>query len=274
MTKDINEIHKEFEKLQVEDRYNYATIPKDTNHTPYNRYRDILPYIHSQYKIKNPRFGRDDGYINANIIKLGNKRYIATQGPLKNTINRFWEMIFQELIENEEVIIVMLTELEEMGREKCYDYISNFDETIEKYCSKYGLLLRNFEEEDWDNGVEVRRAYMSKNGYEFTIEHYWVREWPDFGIPNENDGNLEVIKDRNWGKSVIVHCSAGVGRSGTFIASDYLYKFYKPKEGELSKCDKIYDVVSEMRKSRVMMVQKFEQYEYLYRLFCNKEESK
>lgn len=272
LLKSNKELKREFQELQKFDRIKYqqeieieSKLLKG-NYRNENRYSDIIPYTNTRVKLE------DGGYINANYINPSNdilNKYIATQGPLKNTIFKFWQLIMEELYikDNDNIDIIMLTELEEDNREKCYNYIKTIDNDLincgiklfNKKFIKSNLKILN------NNGIELREFNDFENGKK--IRHFWVRKWPDFGIPDKDkDNNLYLIKylhniNMNNNKNIkIVHCSAGVGRSGTFILLDWYYNKIYLKG---LKQD-IFESVMNMRKCRVMMVQRFEQYEYLY----------
>lgn len=250
-------IREEYKKLQEIDRDFYSRFEKLRGKNGEDRYSDVLPYAWSAVKLKKSDF-TESGYINANYIRIDDEECIATQGPLSNTSKCFWQMVWEELCKVDNVNIIMVTELSEGGREKCFDYISIMREEVSEVFGKLGGVNVQFKEmfTICEGKVEIREILVEGGKI---VRHVWIRGWPDFGVPINDDCNVNVIR---WleGKKVgkvfnIVHCSAGVGRSGTFIGLDYI----------LRKGGSIFEIVLKMRKCRVMMVQRINQYEYLYK---------
>ncbi|AWU73443.1 uncharacterized protein C5L36_0A00550 [Pichia kudriavzevii] len=261
----------EYKALQREDSLNWKRFPKVSGGRGKDRYSNVLPYAHSIVNLQNGE------YINANWIRPGGDschggsssdevedgvKYIATQGPLATTIGTFWSMVEEQCCRYSKVCVVMLTEVAENGQEKCFDYVDGIDESVRRIGGGFDKV---FEE----RGKVERRFYkgerMGENGCR-ELRHYWIREWPDFGVPNgEQDMVLKVVKEIEGVECVIVHCSAGVGRSGTFIGVDHCYRV---RNGACGVPD-TFDVVYNMRRCRVMMVQRMEQYEYLNKVIEN-----
>jgi protein tyrosine phosphatase len=270
LTHSEEQIVQEYHLLHQFDIFKFNNSIKDKNHQKENRYSDVVPYLDSIVKLKPSEF-TNDGYINANFINLPdeNIKYIAAQGPLKNTVYVFLQMVLEQIIENDLVNIIMLTELYEGNREKCYDYISNLNKDIKFVFNKFGIDVK-FKglTNERNNGIEIREFEIFINNKIKIIRHIWIRKWPDFGIPNkEADNNYYLIKklhelDGEKKRSNIVHCSAGVGRSGTFICFQWYYENVFMKN---VKVKGIYEIVLKSREDRVMMVQRIEQYEYLYK---------
>lgn len=285
-----NHVVHEYRELQRFDTNVWANELKTKGHRKENRYSDVIPYESTRVKLRHPTKYTNDGYINASIIKPGtcDVKYIAAQGPLENTVLTFWQCVLEEFtVHSKKVVnVVMLTEIYEGNREKCYDYVNSMHNDIcevwddiydkESIVSCEGVELLN------DN-VEIREFNIidKKDGIIIKkLRHIWIRRWPDFGVPDvESDNNISVIKflrdvDNDFSKmnekSNIIHCSAGVGRSGTFIALDWYYNniFNKFPTNENVECNddnsEVFQCVMNMRKCRVMMVQRLEQYEYLY----------
>lgn len=258
----------EYTKLQQYDVEQWNSRRKIVEYRSENRYSDVIPYADTAVRLKDSDFS-DNGYINASYIKIGEEVSIAAQGPLEGTVYKFLQLVWETLAEVDCVNIIMLTELSESGREKCFDYVSGLEEDLKFVFQKLGdwkVEYKGMYHIGVNEGIEVRE-FMIEDDEKRTkmVRHIWVREWPDFGIPSvDNDNNLFLVKwlqEKN-GDGIeyknIVHCSAGVGRSGTFIALDYLYRHGADKKD-------IFRVVLAMRRCRVMMVQRFSQYEYLYK---------
>ncbi|KAH3687828.1 hypothetical protein WICPIJ_001203 [Wickerhamomyces pijperi] len=250
-----------------------------------NRYSNVFPYDQNRVKLKNVRDPLTDDYINASYIRLVSKSgrdtfsYISTQGPTSVTELDFWTMISE--IEGDQLNIVMLTPYEENGREKCFNYLQRLypGSTSTSTCfgstthsNSFQFKLNDISKSESLQVVNFTLSVLSRDETSIirtkTITHYHVLDWDDFGKPNEwktLHTISQAINSKNNKIPTVVHCSAGVGRSGTFIVLDYL--FNSPLE-DLVDVDRdedvIYDTVKELRQFRVMMVQSFNQYNFLY----------
>lgn len=278
----------EYQELQKIDRSIYSREKKSSNHRAENRYRDVIPYESTRVKMQYPTKYTVDGYINASFVSPDGSdvhRYIASQGPLENTVGAFWQCVLEEIFLHDKIVVnvIMLTELKEGNHEKCFDYIKNIERDVPQ--AMHDVFNVDFDQVKFsglqtlnEGGIELREFVVTTTGGQEKIaRHVWVRRWPDFGVPSRlSDNNEYVIKylsgadskagvSRNEVSSV-VHCSAGVGRSGTYIAMDWYYNevFQKQDKEMESRDDVVFSCVANLRKSRVMMVQRFEQYEYLY----------
>ncbi|XP_046565276.1 tyrosine-protein phosphatase non-receptor type 7-like [Haliotis rubra] len=234
-----------------------ATTPE---HRPKNRFKAMYPYDHSRVVLqKTPRDKHSD-YINANYINTykEKKAFIATQGPMPKTVGDFWRMIWQE----ETDIIVMLTRLKEGIKVKCEKYWPE-----EKSPLKLGdLTITN-------DGVTERPDYCIT---QITIQHKKLNErrqvmhlhyvtWPDHGVPSSPPlvRFWKVFRSMAADSKapVVVHCSAGVGRTGTFIALEALMERAR-REGVVD----VHEFVLKMRADRVSMVQTKERYLFLHQV--------
>ncbi|XP_032903737.1 tyrosine-protein phosphatase non-receptor type 11-like isoform X3 [Amblyraja radiata] len=234
-----------------------------------NRYKNILPFDNTRVSLKEVDesvVGAD--YINANDITNGKsgddcKNYIATQGCLQNTINDFWKIIYQENAH----VIVMTTKEIERGKNKCVRYWPDLETSKE-----YGLIsVRNLEErmaQDYIvRDLEVTR--IDQNDLPRHIWHYQYLSWPDHGVPNEPGGVLSFLDQVNRAQQsipdmgpIIVHCSAGIGRTGTIIVIDMLISDIS-RQG--LDCDiDIPKTIQIVRKQRSGMVQTEAQYKFIY----------
>ena len=178
-------------------------------------------------------------------------------------------------------VIVMLTQTHEAGREKCYTYfpldmdnpVLEFGENEEGEDSFRGSVELLDLRDDEKTRSTVRKLCLKVEGEEKIIWHYLFVGWPDFSVPDAEDrlALLELVKQsavtaEDTENARVVHCSAGVGRSGTFIALDYLLS--ELNEGSIDELsveqDRITDTVNELRKQRMMMVQGEAQFVFLY----------
>nr|XP_020469101.1 receptor-type tyrosine-protein phosphatase O isoform X2 [Monopterus albus] len=224
-----------------------------------NRYTNILPYDFSRVKLISMHNDEGSDYINANYIPgyRHAKEYIATQGPLPETRNDFWKMVLQQ----KSPITVMLTQCNERRRVKCDHYWPFTDEPV-MYGEISVEMLSETESPEWT----VRKFRLGYADETRDVLHLNYTSWPDHGVPTVNaiESILQFVhivrQQANRSKDpIIVHCSAGVGRTGTFIALDRLMQHIR--EHEFAD---ILGMVSEMRSHRLSMVQTEEQYVFIH----------
>ncbi len=260
-----NLINKEFETLLDIIDYNslYEKYLNQGNET-LDRYSDIKSYNHNIINIKGGH-----KYINASPINIITKKYfISTQGPKNETIEDFWTMIE----EYECNIIIMLCNIVEGGREKCAKY---WDE--KNKMNNYSIHLNK---EETRNKYIIRELKLinKKSGKEKNLIQIHFTGWPDHGIPDTSDDKIfevfeEMIKlvDQYKGNGpIVVHCSAGVGRTGTFISMYYLDKEIKTQIKEKKEIIRfnIFNLVRKLKEMRICLVQSNSQYNFIY-LFVN-----
>ena len=219
-----------------------------------NRLVNILPYEATRVCLT----GETD-YINANFIYRYRRAYIATQAPLLETCDDFWRMLWEQ----NSSIVVMLTKLREMGREKCAQYWPSERSVRYQYfvvdpVAEYnmgGYVLREFKVTD------------ARDGQSRTVRQFQFVDWPDQGVPKSAEAILELIGQvhktkEQFGQTgpICVHCSAGVGRTGVFITLSVVLERMR-FEG---MCD-VYNTVKILRTQRPAMVQTEDQYQFCYR---------
>ncbi|XP_061167523.1 tyrosine-protein phosphatase 10D-like [Saccostrea echinata] len=227
-----------------------------------NRFTNILPYDHSRVKLLPTDDEEGSDYINANYMPgfTSKREYIVTQGPLPSTRDDFWRMIWEQNVRN----IVMLTRCTEKGREKCDHYWpTNSDAMF--YGDLQVAVLSETRFPSWTIS-EMRVAYGNVTR---PIRHFHFTAWPDFGVPEKPPTLIKfvrIVRDqmiRECGP-ILVHCSAGVGRSGTFIVLDRLLQEIKERDTV-----DIFSIVHDLRKERVWMVQTEQQYVCIHQcLLC------
>ncbi|XP_032547130.1 receptor-type tyrosine-protein phosphatase eta isoform X3 [Chiroxiphia lanceolata] len=223
-----------------------------------NRYNNVLPYDISRVKLSNESSGTGD-YINANYIPgySSKKAFIAAQGPLPNTIDDFWQMIWEKNIYS----IVMLTKCMEQARTKCEQYWPD------KQSKTYGDIIVTMVSEivlpEWT--IRDFTVEKSNTAESHTVRQFHFTSWPDHGVPETTDLLIDfrhLVHQYNSQNPVdsptLVHCSAGVGRTGTFIAIDRLIQ-----QMEMENTVDVYGVVYDLRMHRPLMVQTEDQYVFL-----------
>lgn len=260
---ELREIINNTHKLHVE----FAEIPMNfidpkeldiPNHGTKNRYKTILPNPHSRVILKSKNCNDLLGsYINANYIRgyLGDeKAYIATQGPMVNTVNDFWQMAWQE----ESPVIVMITKLKEKN-EKCVLY---WPEKRGIY-GKVEVLVNHVRESEH---YTTRSLTLKCGNQTRSVQHYWYTSWPDHKTPDSAMPLLELMTDVETDRRssaamgpVIVHCSAGLGRTGCFIATTI-----GCRQLQLEGVVDVLSITCQLRADRGGMIQTGEQYEFVH----------
>ncbi|XP_021372257.1 tyrosine-protein phosphatase 10D-like isoform X2 [Mizuhopecten yessoensis] len=225
-----------------------------------NRYTNILAFDHSRVKLL--PLDEEDGsdYINANYIPGHNSKreYIAAQGPLVCTKDDFWRMIWEQNVS----VIVMLTQLVERGRRKCDQY---WPEVVSEPFYFGDLIVRIDSESNLPDYV-IRVISLQLNNRKKKMKQVHYLKWPDMGCPDTSWLLLNFVQDvrlfmphQNPGP-IVVHCSAGVGRTGTFIAVDHLIQKLNAGHQEVD----IFNMVLGMRNERPNMVQTEDQYIFIH----------
>jgi protein tyrosine phosphatase len=234
-------------------------------HKKLNRYANISAYDWSRVKIK-PTPPQNSDYINANYIDGYDHAsgYIASQGPVPGTQDSFWQMCW----ENNCQVIVMVTNEVEGGKTKCQRY---WPDSPNEVSSTGGATSKNYGPYNVTHvGEDVFPNYIKRvltlkyKGSSRKIVHFLYTAWPDHGVPDtakEMLGFRSVVKEQYSPENpMLVHCSAGVGRTGTFIGIDRYLDACAALDSRLG----VLDIVRNMRASRNYMVQAQAQFTYLY----------
>lgn len=229
-----------------------------------NRYKDILPFDHSRVKLTLKTSNQDTDYVNANFIKGmdGPEAYIATQGPLPNTVIDFWRMNWEYNV----AVIVMACREFEMGRKKCERYFPLLGEEP----LSFGPFRISCEAEQARTDYFIRTLVVENENENETrrITQFHYMNWPDHDVPSSFDSILDMIGlmreyQENDDVPICVHCSAGCGRTGAICAIDYTWNLLKA--GKIPEDFNVFRLIQEMRTQRHSAVQTKEQYELVHK---------
>ncbi|XP_038142088.1 receptor-type tyrosine-protein phosphatase C [Cyprinodon tularosa] len=247
----------EFQSIpRIFSRYTVKEAKKACN-TPKNRYVDILPYDYNRVQLATGNGEAGCDYINASFIDgfKEPKKYIAAQGPKDETVSDFWRMVWEQ----QSSIIVMVTRCEEGSRIKCAQYWPSPDRETEIYEE----FIVKLSSEDICPDYTIRHLTLTnkrEKNSEREVTHIQFMSWPDHGVPGEPHLLLKLRRRVNAFKNffsgpIVVHCSAGVGRTGTYIGIDAMMEGLEA-EGRVD----IYGYVVKLRRQRCLMVQVEAQY--------------
>ncbi|KAM9854760.1 phosphatidylinositol phosphatase PTPRQ [Aulostomus maculatus] len=222
-----------------------------------NRFPNIKPYNNNRVKLLSEPGTAGSDYINASFVSgyLCPNEFIATQGPLPGTVADFWRMIWETGTRT----IAMLTQCYEKGRIRCHKYWPEDNKPMSVFSD---ILISKVSEEilpDWT----VRTLKVEKHGHYILVRHFNYTSWPEHGVPESCSTLIKFVKavraHRHDNATIAVHCSAGVGRTGVFIALDHLIQHVRDHDFV-----DVYGLVAELRSERMCMVQNLAQYIFLH----------
>ncbi|XP_042465830.1 protein-tyrosine-phosphatase PTP1-like [Zingiber officinale] len=265
-------IHQEFDRLQEELRITEGQMMRKCSvamqhvNLQKNRYPDVLPFDGNLITLSSTResSSKENGYINSSFIGVAPgenvSQFIATQGPLPETLEDFWEMIFQYRCPL--IVMLTLTDNHEIMK-KCADYLP-----ANNGCGQFGRISVEIKHTSYVSSLvlrylEVKHKELVKPA--LSVLHIQHLEWPDHGVPGDTSAVREILKTTYHvppkDGPIVVHCSAGIGRTGTYCAIHNTIQ--RVLIGDMSSLD-LMKTVAEFRSQRIGMVQTLEQY-----FFCH-----
>ncbi|CAE1294460.1 PTPN9 [Acanthosepion pharaonis] len=266
-------LQQEYLSIRSESPTGSFHVSKAKYNLPKNRYLDVLCYDHSRVVLSSLEGDPSYDYINANYVDGYKQKnaYITTQGCLTRTIGDFWRMVWEQKC----LVIVMLTRIMERNRLKCEQYWPLEVDTQENY--DHFVVHNTCVNHTSDYRVSTLILQNSKTGEERIVQHMQFLRWPDYGVPNKAESFLQfLLKVQNFqaeavhnmedswqghplGPPIVVHCSAGIGRTGTFITTDINIRRFE----DVSTVE-LYETVRKIRSQRAFSIQVPDQY-----VFCH-----
>lgn len=248
----------------TQTQHHVAKLYKNPEQFPLNRNSAFMTFEPSKVRLGPPQEQEQiENYINANLVEVGGEKVIATQGPLTAAFHNFWRMVEHYDVRT----VFMLCNLIEKTKIKCDRYFPQEVQTplVEK---EYQItLLEETHQPPAKKALRTKKLQVvnTNTGATRVVTHYQVADWPDGEVPNsKRRKHIHFLLDQLLGciaeKSVpVVHCSAGVGRTGTFIAMAQLR--LKIRDNQPIS---IFNEVRKLREQRWGMVHTLAQYEHLY----------
>uniref|UniRef100_A0A9J2PJQ1 Protein-tyrosine-phosphatase n=2 Tax=Ascaris TaxID=6251 RepID=A0A9J2PJQ1_ASCLU len=227
-----------------------------------NRYKDVFCIDGTRVVLQYPPGGND--YIHANYVGVRNnkRRFICTQAPKENTVADFWRMVWQE----KSKAIIMLCNIMECGKKKCEQY---WPPIVDDTMNFGELTIKNVKMVEVEKIISVTRLNLSDGSYDLDVEHIAWRSWPDRGVPENFLACFRLLQRVKDVECIVVHCSAGIGRTGTIVGLEVANQMFDHGEKVSMR-----EIVQEMRKQRHGSVQTDIQYVYMHRCIVGLSENK
>ncbi|XP_067676450.1 tyrosine-protein phosphatase 10D-like [Haliotis asinina] len=265
MHRDSNlEFSKEFEDICALSPKHACKASETDGNKLRNRYVNILPFDHTRVKLRSLSDDDEDNadYINANYIpgKNSPREYIATQGPMTGTVSDFWRMIWEQEVS----IIIMLSDLQERGKPKVDMY---WPKAMNEPVQLGDIIVEMINYSPLNKYI-IKIFQITNRNESRKVRHYFLPGWQDFGANLTPDDVISFVRDVRMTVTptdkgpVCVHCSAGVGRTGTYISLDVFQQAID--EENFDKELDVFDFVMKMRENRSYMVQTEKQYIFIH----------
>ncbi|MGH0124461.1 UNVERIFIED_CONTAM: hypothetical protein FKN15_018781 [Acipenser sinensis] len=262
--------YEQIPKKKADAVFTTAVMPDNAER---NRFRDIVPYEENRVELV-PTKENNTGYINASHIKVNihseEWNYIATQGPLPNTCQDFWQMVWEQGVN----VIAMVTAEEEGGRPKSHRYWPKLGSKHNSATHGKFKVTTKFRTDSGCYATTGLKVKHLLSGQERTVWHLQYTDWPDHGCPEELQGFLSYLEEiqsvrrhtnsmldpsKSNNPPIVVHCSAGVGRTGVVILTELMIGCLEHNE----KVD-VPMMLEYLRQQRILMVQTITQYKFVY----------
>ncbi|XP_065071560.1 tyrosine-protein phosphatase non-receptor type 13-like isoform X2 [Rhopilema esculentum] len=254
------QLDREFQEVKDVRSADSCDVARRSVNREKNRFRSILPFDKTRVCLAG---GEESDYINASHVKVqaNGKQfsYIAAQGPLSNTVDDFWRLIWEQRVET----VIMVTKDVEGGKVKCHRYWPDLPGLVMKASDRFKIDLVHRKE----SGNYIERQFSilnTKLNKSVTVNHLLYTAWPEGGVPKEPLPFLMFVKyamEVHTTGSLLVHCSAGTGRTGLFIITDVLNKLVSTDQKF-----NILDMVKTLKHQRQSLIQTKEQYTFCYRM--------
>ncbi|KAK0402982.1 hypothetical protein QR680_016654 [Steinernema hermaphroditum] len=262
LQKGVRKLREEFARLKSETVPSPDSLASFHANPTRNRYRDIPCVEESRVKLIDHPDQMD--YIHANYVStpFNERRFICTQGPMETTIYDFWWMVLQEKAE----FIVMLCNMDENGRPKCDEYLPFLPSSGSMVFRDISISVQSVNIIKPDNSastemISERVLRVTRNRLERTIKHFHWSSWPDHGVPTGDLAPLVLLQRIRQTKfPIIIHCSAGIGRTGSIVAIEYVLERIIYKQ----PCDDMAVILKSLRKQRAHSIQTDLQYLYVH----------
>ncbi|XP_077442818.1 tyrosine-protein phosphatase non-receptor type 14-like isoform X2 [Stigmatopora argus] len=259
-------------KKRTDGALTTAALPENAER---NRFRDVVPYEENRVELV-PNKENNTGYINASHIKVSIRgeewHYIGTQGPLANTCADFWQMVWEQGVN----VIAMVTAEEEGGRPKSHRYWPKLGSKHNSATHGKFKVTTKFRTDSGCYATTGLKVKHLLSGQERTVWHLQYTDWPEQGCPEYVQGFLSYLEEiqsvrrhtnsmldtsKSLNPPVVVHCSAGVGRTGVVILTELMISCLEHNEPV-----EIPTMLSGLRQQRMLMVQTISQYKFVYQV--------
>uniref|UniRef100_A0A914Z137 Uncharacterized protein n=1 Tax=Panagrolaimus superbus TaxID=310955 RepID=A0A914Z137_9BILA len=261
----IQALVEEFTRIKLMGQANIPAKTAFDANPEKNRYKDVFCIDESRVILTWPP-GCTSDYVHANWLPVrGEKKFICTQGPTDKTVDDFWRLVWQEKTK----AIVMLCGIMELGKKKCEQYW--MDKAGEQMKVQSGITIKTTDVSETEKNLTLTKLELSVEGHDnFVVHHFLWKEWPDRGVPENFMACFRLLQRlKTYSPPTLVHCSAGIGRTGTICGLDMANQI-------LNVGDRLVmaDVIKELRQHRHGSVQTDVQYIYMHRVLIGLAENK